>query len=99
RTWRPARVAGRGLDEVGAQGVVGFGGYVSVPAYLAAWRRELPPVNHEVNVPPGVANRLAMKLAPHVAVGFDHQVTESRALRNARVVGVQIGRASCREGA
>jgi UDP-N-acetylglucosamine--N-acetylmuramyl-(pentapeptide) pyrophosphoryl-undecaprenol N-acetylglucosamine transferase len=90
RMWRAARAAGRILDEVQAQVVVGFGGYVAVPAYLAAWRRELPSVIHEVNVPPGVANRLAMKLTPHVAVGFAHQRTEVRALRNARLVGVPL---------
>ncbi len=38
--------------------MVGFGGYVSVPGYLAAWRRGPAMVIHEVNVPPGVANRL-----------------------------------------
>jgi UDP-N-acetylglucosamine--N-acetylmuramyl-(pentapeptide) pyrophosphoryl-undecaprenol N-acetylglucosamine transferase len=92
RMWRAARAAGKVMDEVGAQVVVGFGGYVSVPAYLAAWRRELPSVIHEVNVPPGVANRLAMKLTPHVAVGFPHQVTQARSLRHARVVGVPLRR-------
>lgn len=92
RMWRAARAAGRILDEVGAQVVVGFGGYVAVPAYLAAWRRELPSVIHEVNVPPGIANRLAMKLTPHVAVGFPHQVQQVRSLRNARVVGVPLRR-------
>ena len=49
---RPARPA-RCIDEVEADVVVGFGGYVSVPGYLAAWRRELPIVIHEVNVPAG----------------------------------------------
>jgi UDP-N-acetylglucosamine--N-acetylmuramyl-(pentapeptide) pyrophosphoryl-undecaprenol N-acetylglucosamine transferase len=93
RMWRAARAAGRIIDEVGAQVVVGFGGYVSVPAYLAAWRRELPSVIHEVNMPPGVANRLAMKLTPYVAVGFDHQVVQERSLRRARVVGVPLRRA------
>lgn len=92
RMWRSARAAGRILDEVEAQVVVGFGGYVAVPAYLAAWRRELPSVIHEVNVPPGVANRLAMKLTPHVAVGFDHQPGQARSLRNATVVGVPLRR-------
>ena len=58
RMWKSARAAGKVIDEVQADVVVGFGGYVSVPAYLAAWRRELPIVIHEVNVPPGVANRL-----------------------------------------
>jgi UDP-N-acetylglucosamine--N-acetylmuramyl-(pentapeptide) pyrophosphoryl-undecaprenol N-acetylglucosamine transferase len=93
RMWQAARAAGRILDEVGAQVVVGFGGYVAVPAYLAAWRRELPTVIHEMNVPPGIANRLAMKLTPHVAVGFDHQPRQARSLRKARVVGVPLRRA------
>ena len=67
--------------------VVGFGGYVSVPAYLAAWRRELPIVIHEVNVPPGVANRMGMKFTKNVAVGFPHQPQQAESLRDARVVG------------
>ncbi|MPZ25826.1 MAG: undecaprenyldiphospho-muramoylpentapeptide beta-N-acetylglucosaminyltransferase [Micromonosporaceae bacterium] len=92
RMWQAARAAGRILDEVSAQVVVGFGGYVAVPAYLAAWRRELPSVIHEMNVPPGIANRLAMKLTPHVAVGFDHQPVQARALRKAEVVGVPLRR-------
>lgn len=93
RMWRAARAAGRILDEVRAQVVVGFGGYVSVPAYLAAWRRELPIVIHEMNVPPGIANRLAMKLTRHVVVGFDHQPVQARSLRQAQVVGVPLRRA------
>ncbi|MBO4206957.1 undecaprenyldiphospho-muramoylpentapeptide beta-N-acetylglucosaminyltransferase [Micromonospora echinofusca] len=92
RMWRAARAAGRVLDEVVAEVVVGFGGYVSVPAYLAAWRRELPIVVHEVNVPPGVANRLGTKLTKHVAVGFPHQPVQAESLRHARVVGVPLRR-------
>lgn len=92
RMWRAARTAGRILDEVDAQVVVGFGGYVAVPAYLAAWRRELPLVIHEMNVPPGVANRLAMTFTRHVAVGFDHQPGQARSLRKAQVVGVPLRR-------
>ncbi|MDM4719978.1 undecaprenyldiphospho-muramoylpentapeptide beta-N-acetylglucosaminyltransferase [Micromonospora sp. WMMA1363] len=92
RMWTAARAAGRVIDEVRADVVVGFGGYVSVPAYLAAWRRELPIVIHEVNVPPGVANRLGMKFTKHVAVGFPHQPAQAEALRAARVVGVPLRR-------
>ncbi len=75
----PARMlrsmrAGRAiLDDVEADVVVGFGGYVAVPAYLAAWRRRTPLVIHELNVPPGVANRLGMRFTKHVAVGFPYQ--------------------------
>ncbi|HYN97918.1 MAG TPA: undecaprenyldiphospho-muramoylpentapeptide beta-N-acetylglucosaminyltransferase [Pilimelia sp.] len=92
RMWRSARAAGAVIDEVRAEAVVGFGGYVSVPAYLAAWRRELPLVIHEVNVPPGVANRMGMKFTGHVAVGFAHQIAEAESLRNARLVGVPLRR-------
>lgn len=89
------RAAGKVLDEVRADVVVGFGGYVSVPGYLAAWRREVPIVVHEVNVPPGVANRMGMRFTKYVAVGFPHQPKQADSLRDARVVGVplQIGRA------
>ena len=93
RMWRSARAAGAVIDEVDAQVVVGFGGYVSVPAYLAAWRREMPMVVHEVNVPPGVANRMGMKFTKHVAVGFPHQISQSEALRHARLVGVPLRQA------
>jgi UDP-N-acetylglucosamine--N-acetylmuramyl-(pentapeptide) pyrophosphoryl-undecaprenol N-acetylglucosamine transferase len=93
RQWRAARAAGRVIDEVDAEVVVGFGGYVSVPAYLAAWRRELPIVVHEVNLPPGVANRMGMKFTKYVAVGFPHQIAEVESLRKARLVGVPMRRA------
>lgn len=90
RMWRSARAARAILDEVSADVVVGFGGYVSVPAYLAAWRRHTPIVIHEVNVPPGVANRLGMRFTEHVAVGFPHQPEQSEVLRDAAVVGVPL---------
>jgi UDP-N-acetylglucosamine--N-acetylmuramyl-(pentapeptide) pyrophosphoryl-undecaprenol N-acetylglucosamine transferase len=90
RMWTAARAAGKVIDEVKADAVVGFGGYVSVPAYLAAWRRELPIVIHEVNVPPGVANKLGMRFTKHVAVGFPHQIEQAESLRKARVVGVPL---------
>jgi UDP-N-acetylglucosamine--N-acetylmuramyl-(pentapeptide) pyrophosphoryl-undecaprenol N-acetylglucosamine transferase len=54
------------LDRVGADVVVGFGGYVAVPAYLAARKRRIPIVVHEANAKPGLANRLAARLTTHV---------------------------------
>jgi UDP-N-acetylglucosamine--N-acetylmuramyl-(pentapeptide) pyrophosphoryl-undecaprenol N-acetylglucosamine transferase len=92
RMWRAARVTGDVLDEVAADAVVGFGGYVSVPAYLAARRRRTPILIHEVNVPPGVANRLGMRFTSHLALGFPHQAAEAPALRHGRVVGVPLRR-------
>jgi UDP-N-acetylglucosamine--N-acetylmuramyl-(pentapeptide) pyrophosphoryl-undecaprenol N-acetylglucosamine transferase len=54
------------LDRVHAEVVVGFGGYVAGPAYLAARRQGLPIVIHEANARPGVANRLAARMTTHV---------------------------------
>ncbi|MEV6915356.1 UDP-N-acetylglucosamine--N-acetylmuramyl-(pentapeptide) pyrophosphoryl-undecaprenol N-acetylglucosamine transferase [Amycolatopsis sp. NPDC051106] len=60
------RAAGSVLRRVRAEAVVGFGGYVSLPAYLAAREQGLPIVVHEANARPGVANRLAARLTTHV---------------------------------
>ncbi|GAA1012631.1 UDP-N-acetylglucosamine--N-acetylmuramyl-(pentapeptide) pyrophosphoryl-undecaprenol N-acetylglucosamine transferase [Acrocarpospora pleiomorpha] len=57
------------LDKVGANVLVGFGGYVATPAYLAARRRGIPIVVHEANPRPGLANRLGARLTDHVFTG------------------------------
>ncbi|GIH19058.1 undecaprenyldiphospho-muramoylpentapeptide beta-N-acetylglucosaminyltransferase [Rugosimonospora africana] len=90
RMWRASKATRAVLDEVDADVVVGFGGYVSVPAYLAAWRRHTPIVIHEVNVPPGVANKMGMRFTDNLAVGFPYQVEQVPALSNARVTGVPL---------
>ncbi len=54
------------LDRVQADVVVGFGGYVAVPAYLAARRASIPIVVHEANAKPGLANRGAARMTRHV---------------------------------
>jgi UDP-N-acetylglucosamine--N-acetylmuramyl-(pentapeptide) pyrophosphoryl-undecaprenol N-acetylglucosamine transferase len=58
------------IDRVRPDVVVGYGGYVSVPAYLAARRRKLPLVVHEQNALPGLANRVGARVADRVAVSF-----------------------------
>lgn len=58
------------LEESRAEVVVGFGGYVATPAYLAARRRGVPAVVHEQNARPGLANRLGARRAAAVAVTF-----------------------------
>lgn len=60
------QAAGAVLDRMRAEVVVGFGGYVAAPAYLAAHRRGLPIVVHEANALPGVANRLAARMTSRV---------------------------------
>ena len=71
----------------GAQVVVGFGGYVATPAYLAARRLGVPIVVHEQNARPGIANRLGARLARRVAVTFP-----GTPLPRARVVGMPMRR-------
>ncbi|NNH09063.1 undecaprenyldiphospho-muramoylpentapeptide beta-N-acetylglucosaminyltransferase [Cellulomonas fimi] len=73
------------IDAGGAQVVVGFGGYVSTPAYLAARRRGIPVVVHEQNARPGLANRLGSRWAAEVAVTFPGTV-----LPGAQVTGLPL---------
>ncbi|MGH2740688.1 MAG: undecaprenyldiphospho-muramoylpentapeptide beta-N-acetylglucosaminyltransferase [Actinomycetota bacterium] len=51
--------------------VVGMGGFVSVPASLAAWRAKVPLVLHEQNAVPGLANRLSARWAQAIALAFE----------------------------
>src|SRR5215472_1459358 len=61
--------AGKVLERTRADVLVGFGGYVATPAYLAARRRKLPIVVHEANSMPGLANRIGARLTTHVCTG------------------------------
>ena len=81
------RQAGSILDDARADVLVGVGGYVCTPLYLAAWRRKIPIVVHEANTRPGLANRVGARLSRHVAVAF----AETR-LRGARHVGMPMRR-------
>ena len=75
------------IDRLRPDVVVGFGGYVSVPAYLAARRRRVPLVVHEGNALPGIANKLGARFTTHVATSFP-----DTPLRNAAYVGLPIRR-------
>jgi UDP-N-acetylglucosamine--N-acetylmuramyl-(pentapeptide) pyrophosphoryl-undecaprenol N-acetylglucosamine transferase len=50
--------------------VVGFGGYASAPAYLAARAERIPVVVHEANAIPGIANKLGAAFTRFVGVTF-----------------------------
>ncbi len=54
--------------------IIGFGGYVSAPAYLAAAITRTPIVIHEANAKPGWANRVGAVFTHHLAVA--HPVEE-----------------------
>ncbi|MSS45828.1 undecaprenyldiphospho-muramoylpentapeptide beta-N-acetylglucosaminyltransferase [Cutibacterium sp. WCA-380-WT-3A] len=64
------RKAGDVLKRRQADVVVGFGGYVSLPAYLAAKRAKIPVVIHEQNAVPGLANKVAARFAVFVGTAF-----------------------------
>ncbi|MDQ1587356.1 MAG: UDP-N-acetylglucosamine--N-acetylmuramyl-(pentapeptide) pyrophosphoryl-undecaprenol [Microbacteriaceae bacterium] len=67
--------------------VVGFGGYISAPAYSAARRAGVPLILHEANARPGLANRLGARYTEYVGVAF-----EGTPLRHARFVGMPLRR-------
>jgi len=79
--------AGAAMDATSPDVVVGFGGYVSSPAYLAARKRKIPIVVHEQNSRPGLANRLGARLTPYVATTF-----ASTSLVHATVIGMPLRR-------
>jgi UDP-N-acetylglucosamine--N-acetylmuramyl-(pentapeptide) pyrophosphoryl-undecaprenol N-acetylglucosamine transferase len=62
--------AGRLLRRLSPAGVIGFGGYPSVPTMLAAACLGLPTVIHEQNAVLGRANRLLASRMGYIATGF-----------------------------
>lgn len=87
RLSRAVREAGTIMDEVHPHVVVGFGGYVSAPAYIAAHRRGVPIVVHEANARPGMANRMGARWASRVAVHFP-----GTTIKGGEVVGFPLRR-------
>jgi UDP-N-acetylglucosamine--N-acetylmuramyl-(pentapeptide) pyrophosphoryl-undecaprenol N-acetylglucosamine transferase len=89
----PGRLAGavhatgKILDRVHADVLVGFGGYVATPAYLAAKRHNVPIVVHEANPSAGIANRLGARLTTYVFTG-----QPDTKLRHSRYLGLPIRR-------
>ncbi|HEX5407503.1 MAG TPA: undecaprenyldiphospho-muramoylpentapeptide beta-N-acetylglucosaminyltransferase [Pseudonocardiaceae bacterium] len=72
------------FQRVGADVVVGFGGYVAMPAYFAA-RGRLPIVVHEANVRPGIANKIGARFATSVAAAVP-----DTGLPDAQVIGIPL---------
>ncbi len=66
--------------------VVGFGGYVALPAYLAA-RGRVPIVVHEANARAGLANKIGARFAVSVAAAVD-----GTGLKKAQIVGNPVRR-------
>lgn len=62
RVWKAVRQARAILQDVNADVLIGFGGYVSAPAYVAAKTLGIPFYVHESNASAGMANKLGVKL-------------------------------------
>ena len=67
--------------------LVGFGGYVSAPAYLAARSLKIPIVIHEANAKPGLANQLGALFTNFLAVS---QPIFSGKLSKALITGLPL---------
>jgi UDP-N-acetylglucosamine--N-acetylmuramyl-(pentapeptide) pyrophosphoryl-undecaprenol N-acetylglucosamine transferase len=89
------------LEDAQADVVVGFGGYVAMPAYLAARAARIPIVVHESNARPGLANRIGARFAAAVAAGYpDSGLTGARHLGTPlRTSITSLDRAAGRAGA
>lgn len=87
RLRRAVSAASAVLRDRRADVLVGFGGFVSGPAYLAARRLGVPIVVHEANPRPGWANRLGARLTPYVATTFP-----GTPIAHARHLGLPIRR-------
>jgi UDP-N-acetylglucosamine--N-acetylmuramyl-(pentapeptide) pyrophosphoryl-undecaprenol N-acetylglucosamine transferase len=90
RVWRAVRETRGVLDAVHADVVIGFGGYVALPAYLAARgipgvRRRIPVLIHEANARAGIANRVGARTADRIL-----SAVPGSGLRRAEVVGVPV---------
>ena len=74
------------FEDTCADVVVGFGGYVAVPAYLAARRsRPVPVVVHEANARAGLANRVGARIARRVLAAVP-----GSGLPRAEVIGMPL---------
>ncbi|BBX16049.1 undecaprenyldiphospho-muramoylpentapeptide beta-N-acetylglucosaminyltransferase [Mycolicibacterium duvalii] len=89
RVARAVRQTRAVLDQVDADIVIGFGGYVALPAYLAARgarpSRRVPVVIHEANASAGLANKVGARGAVRVL-----SAVPDPGLGRVEVVGVPV---------
>lgn len=77
RTMRPAAV-------------VGFGGYVTGPAMIAAWLLRIPRLVHESNAIIGKTNRILLRFVDVCATTYEQTVGIAHDTPNVRAVGMPI---------
>ena len=82
------RMARRLFDSFGPSAVVGFGGYPSLPALLAATSARIPSVVHEQNAVLGRVNRLLAGRVDAIATAYpDIERLQPRLLPKVHLVG------------
>lgn len=86
---RSVRATRRVLTRVEADVVVGFGGYVALPAYLAA-RGRIPVIVHEANASAGVANKVGARVADRVLAAVAKSGVHARGRADAEVIGIPV---------
>ena len=86
KVWSAVSAVREVLRRTDADVVVGFGGYVALPAYLAA-RGRTPIVVHEANARAGLANKVGARFAARVAAAVP-----GSGLPHAEVLGIPLRR-------
>ena len=70
------------MQRVRPDVVLGFGGYISLPAGLVTVLRRIPLVLHEQNAVAGMANRVLSKVAARIFTAFPHAMKKAQWVGN-----------------
>lgn len=84
---RSVREAKRALQRAGADALFSKGGYVALPAVIAARLLRLPVLTHESDLTPGLANRIIARLCPAVLTSFPET---AKALKRGKFTGPPV---------
>ncbi|MFI8565058.1 undecaprenyldiphospho-muramoylpentapeptide beta-N-acetylglucosaminyltransferase [Rhodococcus sp. NPDC078407] len=96
RVVRSVRRTREVFAAVEADVLVGFGGYVALPAYLAARGRllgrggRIPVVVHEANASAGIANKVGARSAQRVLAAVAGSGIAARGSADAEVIGIPV---------
>ncbi|QIS24164.1 undecaprenyldiphospho-muramoylpentapeptide beta-N-acetylglucosaminyltransferase [Nocardia terpenica] len=93
RVWAAVSRTRAVIEAVEADVIVGFGGYVALPAYLAAGgprRRRVPVVVHEANVKAGIANKVGARRAARVLAAVPGSGVHAAGRAEAEIVGIPV---------
>ncbi len=84
---RSVRQARAVLARARAQALIGYGGYVSIPAYLAARSMKVPVLVHEANCVVGLANKVGARFSAFTGYTF-----KSTKIHRGTLIGMPMNR-------